>query len=99
MRRAKLFHTLVAMGVTLTGGTLGVTGCSGGGDETPSPAECTGSDCHYANISPYQGIAHDGGPRDGSTDSGYATIAYDAAGYDAYGNISPAPPPDSGPDA
>jgi hypothetical protein len=104
MERAKLFHTLVAMGVALTGGTL-VEAC-GGSENTPTSTGCdpkTDVGCTYGNISPAGGDAYANigyVQQDASGDQVYYADIHapdSSRDDDAYANISPPPPPSPDP--
>jgi hypothetical protein len=87
-RNARLLHTIVAMGVALTGGTLG-TGC--GGSTLASPLTLDAGTTH-------DGDALDAYPTIGirTPDGAYPGIHADTSPLsDAYGIILPAPPPDA----
>ena len=86
VRRPKLFHTLVAMGVTLTGGSLTTLACTGGpatggGTTTENPPCEPGRDpgCPYPNISP-------------------AACDNSGTGTSCYPSINAGPPPDASSD-
>ena len=94
---ARLFHTLVLMGIGLTAGGVTATtiGCGGSTvtGKAVADAAADAADGAYATIHYYE-------PDAGSQDV-YATIGYhgpDSGGYDAYAVILPVQPPEAGPD-
>ena len=97
MQRPKLFHTLVAMGVTLTGGSLTTLACSGGGGTTAENANCDPQrdpQCRYPTISA------DCRPGTGCYPNISPALPPPDASSDRYANISPnLPPPDASSDA
>lgn len=103
LRSAKLLHTVVAMGVALTGGS--VTACGGSTEGSPLAIDA-GADSPYATIRPAP--EPDGGyvtigyaPSDAGVVDAYPTIGIyqPDGGPDGYPIILPAYPPDAGPDA
>jgi hypothetical protein len=96
MQRPKLFHTLVVMGVALTGGSMTTMACSGGGGTTGENATCDPQHdphCVYPTIS---AVCRPG-------TSCYPNISPPLAASDAsndrYATISPYLPPDASNDA
>jgi hypothetical protein len=100
-RHNKLFHVLVVVGASMTGGCGGATA---GDPVDPDAARDAAADArdasgdaaddHYVGISPPPCGALGGPPCDG----GYPHTAPADAGTDSYVGISPPPPPDAGED-